>query len=93
MIEHHIRHDPETFPRCRLCGNEPRHIETRGRGRWEPFDPLHPAGVRHALECHCEARTSLQPSLDEALHDWRMRFGVAPRATVRPLLRLHKDAG
>ena len=93
MLQQQIRHDPDTFPRCRLCGHEPRHIEARGRGSWDPFDPLHPAGVRHALECQCTARTSFQPTLDDALHDWRVRFAIAPRVNVRPLLSMRKHAG
>lgn len=92
MIQRHVRHDPETFPHCRLCGHEPRHIEARGKGSWEPFDPGHPVGIRHALECQCMARTSLQPTLGEALHDWRVRFAVSTRGNVRPLLRLHRDS-
>lgn len=95
MIQHQIRHDPATFPRCAGCDHEPRHIEARGSHSGEDFDVLRPTGDRHRLECRCDARTAWFPTLELALKQWRESFAVPARrasADVRPLLRLHRDA-
>lgn len=90
MIQREIRHPDGAFPCCR-CGAEPRHIQARGTSSREPFDPCHPTGTRHALECRCGAHTPWLPTLAAAVHDWRGSFAKSPTAmvaSVRPLMRL-----
>lgn len=90
MLQHEIRHPNGTFPHCR-CGSHQRHIEARGALSTEPFDPMHPTGTRHALECRCGARTGWLPSLAAATSDWRQHFAAPePRSNVHTILRLHR---
>jgi hypothetical protein len=94
MLQREIRHPAGTFRHCQ-CGARPRHITARGALSTEPFDPFHPAGDRHRLECvnaDCGARTSWLPTLAAAVADWQAKFAApVPRANVRPLLHLHKQ--
>lgn len=93
MLQREIRHPSGTFRPCQ-CGALPRHIEARGALSTEPFDPFHPAGNRHRLECSnadCGARTAWMPTLETAVLDWRHKFAVPARSVARPVLRLHKQ--
>ena len=94
MIQKQIRHPRDTFPVCRYCGTEPRHIEGRGSHSREVFDVMHPTGTRHQLECHC-ARTPWMPELIDALAEWRRHYGLMPEPEIvrdiRSRLHLHKD--
>lgn len=94
MLQREIRHPAATFPHCR-CGAEPHHIQARGALSTEPFDPQHPTGTRHALECRCGARTAWLPTLAAAEHAWRARFAAPdaarPTAARHRVLTLHKQ--
>lgn len=70
MLERIQHHPAGRFARCRACGAEPRHVRAHGRASNEPIDVLHPAGVRHRLECRCQARTALYADLAEAEAEW-----------------------
>lgn len=97
MLQQQQQHPVGTFPRCRECGHEPRHIIGRGSAAHETFDILHPTGTRHQLECRCTARTPWMSSLPDALIEWK-RHHAAPaptslkRAPVYPLFGPHRDA-
>lgn len=95
MIQRQIRHDPGTFPVCATCNHEPRHIQAQGSLSTERRDVLPPGGLRHRLECHCDARMAWCDSLAQAETHWRRHFSAPfspiPRS-ARPLLRLHKEA-
>lgn len=95
MMQRQQRHPAGTFPVCRDCGGEPRHIVGTGSHSREAFDVRRPTGTRHQLECRCGAHTPWLPEVADALAEWRRHYGVlsAPSATrARPLLRLHKEA-
>lgn len=74
MLEYVVHHPAGRFARCRGCGAEPRHVRAHGRASSEPVDVLHPAGIRHRLECRCHARTALHGTLAEAETEWGADF-------------------
>lgn len=69
MLERTIKHPPESFARCRTCGSEPAHIESRGRSSREPVQFIASA-VRHSLECRCGARAARAATLEAAEREW-----------------------
>lgn len=97
MIQRQQPHPAGTFPACRACGAEPRHIVAHGASNREQAIDLPPDGIRHQLECRCGEHTGWRPQLADAESHWRLHFAnqaaTARRSTVRPLLRLHQDRG
>lgn len=98
MIQREQRHPAASFPPCRECGREPRHVIAVGSHSGESFDVRRPTGTRHTLECRCGARTVWMPTLAAAQRAWHEHFAAVvpdatrrPASTVRPLLRMHHN--
>ena len=77
MIQRAVTHPAGRFNRCRTCNQEPRHITVHGRTSREPVQ-FGAVVVRHALECRCGARTSLQPALGDAEAEWGTDYAQLP---------------
>jgi len=94
MMQEQKRHPIGTFPNCRKCGGEPRHIIGRGSSVRETFDVTRPTGTRHQLECRCGERTQWSQDLPDALTEWQRHYAVPGNtaAEIRPLHRARKDA-
>jgi hypothetical protein len=69
MIQRAVTHPAGRFTHCRTCNQEPRHITLHGRTSREPVQ-FGTVLTRHAVECRCGARTSLQPTLEAAEAEW-----------------------
>lgn len=87
MIQRTIKHLLGYFQVCRVCGREPKHIESRGRTNCEPQRQPGEPVVRHALECRCGSSTARYASLAMAEGEWGDKWAQQPLPLMVPLRR------